>query len=55
MEWMMAHPWMTFFLLAMAIEAAFKAVYAICEAIISTNSKGETALKEKGDNADGVL
>ena len=35
MEWMIAHPWMTFFLLMAAIEAVEKIISAVCTAIVS--------------------
>lgn len=35
MEWMMAHPWMTFFLLIAAIDAVCKIVSAVCTTIVS--------------------
>lgn len=44
MEWMMAHPWMTFFLLMAVIEAVCNIVSAICTAIVSHQGteNGET-------------
>lgn len=38
MNWMMVHPWMTFFLILAAIEAVSNIVSSICTAIVSCNN-----------------
>ena len=35
MEWMRAHPWMTFFLLMAVIETVGKNISAVCTAVVS--------------------
>lgn len=44
MDWIMAHPWMTFFLALATLEAVSNIVAAICSAIAARRGKesGET-------------
>lgn len=36
-EWIIAHPWMTFFLALTAIEAAAKIAGAVCQTIVAVH------------------
>lgn len=40
-EWIIAHPWMTFFLALTAIEAAAKIAGAVCQTVISCRKESQ--------------
>ena len=50
MEWMMAHPWMTFFLLMAVIEAIGEIATAVCTAIASCRCHNSEEMTDISDS-----
>lgn len=50
-EWIIAHPWMTFFLALTAIEAAAKIVGSVCQTIIAVHGSQQHRKEDGHDQS----
>ncbi len=50
MDWIMAHPWMTFILLLTAIECASNVVANICRAIVACRDNKDNKPDSTGES-----
>lgn len=53
-EWIIAHPWMTFFLALTAIEAVAKIVGAVCQTIIAAHGSQQPERMDLSGKGEGT-